>query len=301
MLAGFPRATLRDACKEVEHHEGYKVFSAPAPEGGGAPSYGWRYCLLLMRSVAEYSIRRHVQELRRRAQRPERGAEALQPAPAAIHLFYAPAADHDVERLLATFDFFVFPTRLGPNTSQGEWRHDHNESRHAVRSAFEGITSRPTDALRLVRARVPSAQRTALKLPGRNFMERRSESIDSLFREIRSGNGDYEEPDRRVQRGRLRGRRCILDARERYFPHDPTYHGLLRPETDRVERREDDDLRRLMNGLYRFGQPLTDGLHFDVQREGRDLDREEFRCSLRGAVTVSGTHANVYPNDFVRR
>ena len=53
--------------------------------------------------------------------------------------------------------------------------------------------------------------------------------------------------------------------------------------------------------LYRFGAPLPDGFHHDVQkRNGQDMKRVVFDCSVDGPVFVSGSYANVYPNDFVR-
>jgi len=42
------------------------------------------------------------------------------------------------------------------------------------------------------------------------------------------------------------------------------------------------------------------GFHHDAQYEyGRAFDDTSFDCSQKGHCLVTGTHANIYPNDFV--
>jgi hypothetical protein len=56
-----------------------------------------------------------------------------------------------------------------------------------------------------------------------------------------------------------------------------------------------------LRSTYRFGAPLPDGLHHDAQLEwGKEFDKMPFDCSRKGTIQISGTHANIYANDFVR-
>lgn len=53
--------------------------------------------------------------------------------------------------------------------------------------------------------------------------------------------------------------------------------------------------------MFRLGSPLLDGLQHDVQWPFDDqLDQQPFYCSTDGQVEVSGTYANIYPNDYAR-
>ena len=60
-------------------------------------------------------------------------------------------------------------------------------------------------------------------------------------------------------------------------------------------------LRDLLQSTYRFGASLPPGFHHDAQFEGgRHLKATPFECSRNGQLSVSATHANIYPNDYVR-
>jgi hypothetical protein len=59
-------------------------------------------------------------------------------------------------------------------------------------------------------------------------------------------------------------------------------------------------LRDLLQSTYRFGASLPPGFHHDAQFEGgRDFKATPFECSRNGQLSVSATHANIYPNDYV--
>jgi len=61
-------------------------------------------------------------------------------------------------------------------------------------------------------------------------------------------------------------------------------------------------MKAMLNQLYRFGIPVLDGFHYDVQKEHNDsLDGLPLDCIKQGKVLCSGTHVNVYPNDYVRK
>lgn len=89
------------------------------------------------------------------------------------------------------------------------------------------------------------------------------------------------------------------DARGIAFPsaRSTEFHGAyqLNPSDDV------DKLGELLRSVYRFGASVPQGLHHDAQFEyGRNFDQVEFECSKEGAIKVTGSHANIYPNDYVR-
>ena len=60
-------------------------------------------------------------------------------------------------------------------------------------------------------------------------------------------------------------------------------------------------LQNFLRSVYRFGTPLPDGFHHDAQLEwGRPFHNMSFDCSRNGPISVTGSHANLYPNDYVR-
>ena len=302
-LAGLPQETLREVLKVASPPEGYRLMGAAAG-GRDEELFSRSACEALLRGIAEFTIRRHIQAVRRRLRHGDR-PHPDGPTPKEIHLLYV--RGRDSEKLLRAFDFFALPLPLGP-ASDLQWRFDAECACRIVESAAKRISEGTPKELRLLRAHVPSAMHSPLKLPARNFLVQRDQDIALSFQHMTSGRVRWEQVIdevawRKLKKKKGRGsRRCMYDARERFFPPDPEPHGLIRPDDDPEQKRSIDELCFLMNGLYRFGQPLTDGYHFDVQREtGQQLMREEFSCSRKGRIEVTGTHANVYPNDFVRR
>jgi hypothetical protein len=60
-------------------------------------------------------------------------------------------------------------------------------------------------------------------------------------------------------------------------------------------------LRQILRSAYRFGRSLPQGFHHDTQLEGgRHFNQFKFDCSREGELAVTASHANIYPNDFVR-
>jgi hypothetical protein len=60
-------------------------------------------------------------------------------------------------------------------------------------------------------------------------------------------------------------------------------------------------LREVLRSTYRFGTSLPQGFHHDAQFEGgRHFNQTSFQCSRNGQLLVTASHANIYPNDFVR-
>ena len=90
------------------------------------------------------------------------------------------------------------------------------------------------------------------------------------------------------------------DARKVVFPcaRANEMHGQL-PEIEPTAAVA--SMQDLLRSVYRFGAPLPDGFHHDAQFEdGRHFKAMDFECSRNGSILVSASHANIYPNDYVR-
>ena len=60
-------------------------------------------------------------------------------------------------------------------------------------------------------------------------------------------------------------------------------------------------LQDILQSTYRFGASLPPGFHHDAQfEEGRDFNATAYECSREGYIYVTATHANIYPNDYIR-
>jgi hypothetical protein len=60
-------------------------------------------------------------------------------------------------------------------------------------------------------------------------------------------------------------------------------------------------LRELLRTAYRFGTSLPQGFHHDAQFEGgRHFNQTTFDGSREGEISVTASHVNIYPNDYVR-
>jgi hypothetical protein len=94
------------------------------------------------------------------------------------------------------------------------------------------------------------------------------------------------------------GQKVVLaDSCGLLFPGDQSRHGFGRELESNCAAPEKRDLLR---SRFRFGVPLTAGFHHDVQHGGRDLGGEVFECCREGTLVLKCSHANVYPNDYVR-
>jgi hypothetical protein len=112
---------------------------------------------------------------------------------------------------------------------------------------------------------------------------------------IRTTKVTHEDLKKHVPHGAHK--HVLCDCRDLLFPHDRSNHGparMLSPESSRAERRE------FMQSSFRFGVPLSDGYHHDVQYAGRSLGGATFECCRGGTLRLYSEYANVYPDDFVR-
>jgi hypothetical protein len=256
----------------------------------------------LVRGAAQFAIRRFKNRSDDQVARPRR-----------IVLFYVPADDD--QQLLAAFDFFVFPVPLRDlatfDESGSQMRHQLPACKRAIEEAFD-VYSR--DLVGAVQRRIESRKSSEpLLLPPLNF-HLPGRPLQHSFWELTRGTRTWENalPENVVaevfDRQRLpdflgyQERQVMYrDARDVVFPcaRPSELHGQQLPETktgDPVSVLQD-----FLRSAYRFGTPLPDGFHHDAQLEhGRHFDNMKFQCSRNGPILVSGSHANIYPNDYVR-
>ena len=162
-----------------------------------------------------------------------------------------------------------------------------------------------------VKPRLSSPRDTELLfLPPRNFRVSQTERMSDIFSAMQRQTASWVGPIDRVQTVKITSgdlyksipaganKEVLSDFRGLLFPHDPSYHGLQR---ELAEDCSHEERKRFMRSQFRFGVPLRDGFHHDVQfTSRRKLRGAEFDCSRRGLLQLSCSHANVYPNDYVR-
>jgi hypothetical protein len=230
--------------------------------------------------------------------------------PRRIVLFYIPA-DTD-ELLIRAFDFFVFPVPLRDLSTYDETgtqrRHLRHECESAIRKAMETYARILVGSLQ---GRIESRKsHEPLLLPPVNF-HLPDERLKRVFCELTRGTRAWENtmPDTIAAKAfdneklpnflRPQEHQVIFkDARGVVYPcsRATEMHGIqgIDPDADAPI------LREMLRSTYRFGTSLPQGFHHDAQFDyGRHFDNTRFDCSQKGACLVSGSHANVYPNDFV--
>ena len=255
----------------------------------------------LLRAGSEFAIRRLQ----------NRNDDEL-PRPRRISLLYIPAEDD--ENLLSAFDFFVFPIPMRDlSLFDGvgrQRRHDSNACERAIQAAFDKYQR---DLPVVVQRRVESRRSSEpLLLPPVNF-HTPSGNLGRMFSELTRGTRSWENAkpngviaeifDYERLPGFLREQErqeIYRDSRSVVFPcaRANELHGrpaeINHPPTLA-------DLQYFLRSVYRFGAPLPEGFHHDAQLEdGRHFNNMNFVCAREGPILVSGNHANVYPNDFVR-
>lgn len=297
ILAGLPHPTCAAVARSIE------AGGSPSPRvifeasgNDGKQLYKEKTVSRLMDAVAEYAVR-HLK------------AKMTPPTPNHIILAYVPADDE--ERLLAEFEFFVFPVRL---SRLAEYDEHGRQLRHDRKLAEGYVTSSLETNLREfkeVKRRLSSdSDKEPLFLPPRNFEVSDSERIAHVFKEMVRQTTAWTDPIAHVRRMRVTTRdlpkhvrpdaskQVLADARDLLFPADHSLHGPARELGDNSSTQ---DKKLFMRSRFRFGVPLKDGYHHDVQfAEGRRLQGERFECASRGAVNLRCLYANVYPNDYVR-
>jgi hypothetical protein len=300
LLAGFPNPLHTRAEEFLQTLAGShsKAIATAFPSYDGA-LYREKSVQMLFTAGARFAVRRLKNRSDDQSARPRR-----------IALFYIPA-DND-ELLITAFDFFVFPVPLRDLTTYDETgtqrRHLRHECERAIRKAMEVYAGILIGSLQ---GRIESRKsREPMLLPPINF-HLPDGRLKRAFCELMRGTRSWENtmPDTMAAETfdserlpdflRPQEHQMIFkDARGVVYPcsRATQMHGVqeIDPDADAP------DLREMLRSTYRFGTSIPHGFHHDAQFEyGRHFDNTRFDCSGKGACFVSGSHANVYPNDFV--
>lgn len=300
LLAGLPHplhSRIEEFLQNVAGKHA-KVIATPSPSYDG-PLYRERTVAALLAAGARFAVRRLKNRSDDQAVRPRR-----------IALFYVPAEDD--ETLLRAFDFFVFPVpmrELNSFESGKQRRHQRTACEAAIRKGMEFYAR---DLIGLLQRRIESRRsHEPLLLPPANFHlddQRLRHFFCELTRGIRAWTNAIPEtvtpqmfdhemlPDFLDYNER---QSMFRDSRNVVFPcARPTeLHGA--PEIGAAA--EPPVLRELLRTTYRFGTSLPQGFHHDAQFEGgRHFSQTRFDCSREGVLSVTASHVNIYPNDYVR-
>lgn len=302
LLAGLPHplhSRIEEFLKELAGV--YSKVIAMSSSSHDGPLYRQHPVASLLRAAADFSIRR----LKSRG-------ENQPPRPRRIVLFYVPADDD--QQLLRAFDFFVFPVPLRDLAAFDEAGHQNRHNRSACEQAIKkafAVYSR--ELIGSLQPRIESRKSSEpLLLPPLNFhlSERKlQQAFCELTRRTRTWenampDGIVPEMFDREQLPeflRPQERQMIFrDTRNVIFPcaRASELHGQL-PEIKLESNLP--VLQDFLRGAYRFGTPLPDGFHHDAQLEGgRHFHQMGFDCSRNGPISVTASHVNLYPNDYVR-
>jgi hypothetical protein len=276
-----------------------RVIATPSPSYDGL-LYREKTVQALLTAGAQFTVRRLKNRSDDQAARPRR-----------IALFYVPAQDDEL--LFREFDFFVFPVPLRDLATFDDYGNQRRHQREACESAIrKGMEVYARDLVGLLQRRIESRKsHEPLLLPPANFHladQRLRQSFCELTRGIRAWANAMPEPasaqmfDHEMLPGFLdhNERQLIFrDSRNVVFPcARPTeFHGAqeINPVAEvRV-------LRELLRTAYRFGISIPQGFHHDAQFEGgRHFNQTRFDCSREGEISVTASHVNIYPNDYVR-
>lgn len=304
LLAGLPNSTHNRGAALLESIVGGRAKAIAVPSGANnAALFPEKTVEALLRAASGFAIRRL-----------NTTHEDQPPTPTHILLFYVPALDD--ENLLAAMDFFVFPIPLLElavyDNSGRQKRHDAHALKQGIESAL--VESQlEEDFIKDLKRRISSVRASEpLLLPPANFHLDDRNRLTRVFRELRRGTRRWRDPIpemsiERFDQGRLpdflaskEKKDAYKDTRSVVFPcaRPREFHSVLRE----IESESSvEELRDFLRSSYRFGVPLPDGFHHDAQFEaGRKFHKMPFDCTREGPVVVSGPHANVYPNDFVR-
>lgn len=300
LIAGLPNPLHASVERFVQDRAGQtaKVIASPSSSFDGY-LYRKKTVQTLLTAGAQFAVRRLKNRSDDQTARPRR-----------IALLYVPADDE--EALIDAFDFFVFPIPLRDlaqyDSIGHQRRHDLGVCEQAIHKAMETYTA---ELIGILQPKIESRKsHEPLLLPPLNF-HLPDDRLRQAFRELTRGARAWEKamPDTAAAKSfdrnmlpnflRAQERQLIFkDARGVVFPCSrPTeMHGALAIDLAANLK----SLREMLQSTYRFGASLPQGFHHDAQFEyGRHFNQTPFDCCHKGALLVSGSHANIYPNDFV--
>jgi hypothetical protein len=294
ILAGLPNPICVAVAAAIETRSRTRVIYQPSCNDG-RHLYTEKTVRALVNAVSGFAVR-HLK------------SEEIPLIPEHILLAYVPADDQ--ERLLAEFEFYVFPV---PLSLLAEYDENGRQNRHNRTLAEKYIVSSLETALREfteIKSRLSSvSDKEPLFLPPQNFRVSGTEPIAYVFRSMMRQRTSWADLIDSVQRVAVTSddlckhirkgikKTVLSDARDLLFPHDPSEHG---PERELPQDCSDNDRKHLMRTSFRFGVRLRNGFHHDVQFAGRNLNGQTFECTREGLLQLNCSHANIYPNDYVR-
>jgi hypothetical protein len=302
LLAGIPNplnVRIEESLRKIAGTSA-KVVTVASPSHPG-PLYRNTTIQSFLRAAGQFSVKR----LRNQA------ADAP-PRPRRLALFYVPASDDHL--LLQAFDYFIFPVPLRELAEFDDLghqkRHDRVSCERAIAAALDLYA---LELITWIQPRIEGRRSNEqLLLPPQNFhlpqqvigsffleLTRRTRSWeDAALAEVKPEIFEHEQLPRFLRhKERLA---MFRDARNVIFPsaRATELHWRLPelgPDSDVTQFQD------FLRSTYRFGAPLPDGFHHDGQLEwGNEFDHMPFDCSRLGRIEVSGSHVNIYPNDFIR-
>jgi len=296
VLAGLPFPVCGAVAKSIETR------LAPTPRVIYQPSgdqsgdfYREPTVEMLIRSISDYAVRQIK-------------ASVMPPVPQHIFLAYVPSADE--ERLLREFEFFAFPVRLERLSDFDEHGRQLRKNQGVAEQYTITCLEQASAEFSAVKRRLSSGStKEPLLLPPRNFFVSAAERMADVYKDITHARLPWSDPINRLQRVMVTAqdlprnirpdarKEVFSDHRGLFFPHDRSEHG---PARELAENCSHEERKLFLRSCYRFGVPLENGYHHDVQFISRGLNQVEFECSVAGTTRVTGTHANIYPNDYVR-
>ena len=241
----------------------------------------------------------------------ERESSSL--SPHRVIVLYVPSRDK--ETLISALAPVCFLAPLIPEdndiASDGNlvgWRHKKPSVERIIRKTMRYALN-ATNALK---AEITDKRISAFTLPAHNFCyPNRHSTISSVYQGLSQSTfsvkdmKDTLQPTRftrdqlpqKAFKGKQHTDTFFQDSRGMVFPPD-LFHAPTRSNEKAILT---DKLSLGLQQRYRFGVTVRDGnLHYDVQYERpRTLRREAMRCSVKGAVLVTGSHANVGVNDVI--
>lgn len=300
VIAGLPKAIHKGCVDALQARLPHAIVKGiPSPTSDGA-LYSGSYLATLVRSIGEFVVRRRTNG-------------NAQPTPASITLLFVPAPDQ--EALLGTFDFAIMSAPLSTLVAFDDryrtLRHDRGAVNDALIAAVAADGEARSNLNQVVRRLGLQSDNEALLLPPRNFMTQDGD-LTSTFRAYRQGQrtwtdrfadfgpAELNHDDVPARIHPKQTRRVFIDSRGMAFfiAHPTAYEA---PPREVEDPENSTGILSALRALYRFGGALVPGIHHDAQRgDGSPLNGAIFCCDEKGRIRADATHANIYPDDFVR-
>jgi hypothetical protein len=300
VIAGFPSPHDRQVVNELE-----RQFPADKAQFVAVPAAKDSYRFYpdtgvqaLLRATAGFAIRTRLS--------PSAVWKPI--VPGRLILLYVNSLDET--QLLSGFEHFAYAVPVAApahaRAAPSDWRFDPRLALPAIIRSVRQLIEADEPQRKLARSDIRM-------LPPVNFHCPRGGRIGAAFRAVSRGEIDwatleagiplhrflYDDLPKVMKAGKKHAR-FYVDARGLVFPPAARSgdHGVPREISAKSPIPE---LQALLRCLYRFGSAIDYGFQHDVQLpRGKLLDRVPFDCSINGIIEVSGSHANIYPNDFVR-